>query len=218
MNQEFKDKGYIVAENIIPHFIIEDLKDFWLDCNIEYDTGAEDINFVHKSSQQDVNEFQLVQYLSDFIVPRIEAQVGLPLIPTYNQGRMYHKGATMSGHVDRLPCDVSITFTVANEGENWPIRLIDKTGEPKSISTKIGDCLIYSGCEVQHWRDKNPNDLQVQHFFHFYSPHSRAGSFIEQMDDSYKGWNGFLANEIWPGNLELMQKHNITPLPRRQDV
>ena len=88
----------------------------------------------------------------------------------------------------------------------------------KQRDQHLPDCLIYSGCEVQHWRDENPNDLQVQHFFHFYSPHSRAGSFIEQMDDSYKGWNGFLANEIWPGNLELMQKHNITPLPRRQDV
>jgi hypothetical protein len=102
----------------------------------------------------------------------IEKEVGSLLIPTYSYARVYEKGDVLKRHVDRASCEISGTIFLG--GEEWPI-YIDPTGKTKQKGIKMemkpGDMLIYSGSELEHWRNKFKGTHCVQIFIHF----NRAG-------------------------------------------
>jgi len=217
MNQEFFNKGYLLEKNLIPQFILDEIKDWWLASNVLFDESAQRDRFVENSFQvEDFRYNRLIDYIYDYLTPRIECVLAIPLTPTYNQGRIYLANANMRSHKDRIVCDVSVTLTVCHSGESWPIKLIDKQGVEKQIHTVPGDVLIYSGSEIEHWRDTNTfNDFQLQHFFHWYSPYTRQGSFLNEFSEKERSNE----NRAWGGSLDkIYDAEGKLPLPRKQNV
>mgnify|MGYP003120860093 FL=1 len=51
---------------------------------------------------------------------------------------------------------------VGSSGEKWPI-FMDGT----SVELEAGDAVIYSGCEVEHWREEFLGDYHSQFFLHY---------------------------------------------------
>ena len=89
--------------------------------------------------------------------------LGLKLLPTYSYHRLYTKGAELLKHTDRPSCQISSTMTLGyNSDYNWPMCVGDK-----KIELKPGDCIIYRGCEVEHWREKFTGTNHAQVFFHW---------------------------------------------------
>ena len=100
--------------------------------------------------------------------PKMESETGLKLYPTYSYARIYKKGDILARHKDRYSCEVSTTLNLG--GEPWPIYL-DPTGKQGQAGVKVdlepGDMLIYSGCDLEHWREEFKGNLCGQVFLHY---------------------------------------------------
>jgi len=115
--------------------------------------------------------------------PIMEKITGLKLIPAYTFARIYKKGDVLHRHKDRFSCEISTTMNLG--GDPWPIYLdptgsnnilsghmittIVKPNAPKGIKVdlKPGDMLVYSGCELEHWRNKFKGKECIQVFLHY---------------------------------------------------
>jgi predicted 2-oxoglutarate/Fe(II)-dependent dioxygenase YbiX len=103
------------------------------------------------------------------LLPHFEAASGKKLYPTYSYARLYAPGDELKHHTDRPSCEISATLTLGFEGEVWPIFMgnEDKTIKNK-IKMKVGDAVLYRGCEVHHWRKKyKEGQWQAQVFLHY---------------------------------------------------
>ena len=110
---------------------------------------------------------RLMEILLVQTIPIMKAKTNLDLIPTYSYTRLYRTGNILNRHKDRPSCEISTTLCLG--GDPWPI-FIDPTGAnnvideykgimkpdaPKGVQVNLkpGDMLIYSGCELEHWRE-----------------------------------------------------------------
>ena len=116
-----------------------------------------------------------------YVMPIMKAKTGLDLIPTYSYTRIYRKGSILKRHKDRPSCEISTTLHLG--GDPWSIFIdptgsdnvideyknIHKPGAPKGVQVdlKQGDMLIYSGCELEHWREPFQGNVCSQVFLHY---------------------------------------------------
>ena len=100
--------------------------------------------------------------------PSMEKATGLKLYPAYTYARIYKKGDELKRHKDRFSCEISTTMNLA--GDDWPIYL-EPSGETGKKGIKVdlkqGDMLVYSGCELEHWREKFKGKECIQVFLHY---------------------------------------------------
>jgi hypothetical protein len=124
---------------------------------------------------------RLMETLLIKTIPVMEKKTSLKLIPTYAYCRLYRRGNILRRHKDRPSCEISTTLNLG--GDPWPI-FIDPTGSnsvideykeihkpnaPKGIPYTLepGDMIIYSGCELEHWREPFQGKLCGQVFLHY---------------------------------------------------
>ena len=119
-----------------------------------------------------------------FMIPIMKAKTGMELVPTYSYTRLYEKGNILKRHKDRPSCEISTTLHLG--GDEWPLFLdptggdyviygkggeekIVKPGAPKGVRVdlKLGDMLIYSGCDLEHWREPFQGNVCSQVFLHY---------------------------------------------------
>ena len=115
------------------------------------------------------------------VLPVMQKETGLQLIPTYSYARLYKKGDILKRHKDRPSCEISTTINLG--GAPWPI-FIDGTGSnnviderknihkpdaPKGtkVLLEVGDMLVYSGCELEHRREPFEGNICGQVFLHY---------------------------------------------------
>jgi hypothetical protein len=100
--------------------------------------------------------------------PEMEKVTGLKLYPSYTYARIYKKGDELKRHKDRFSCEISTTMNLG--GDDWPIYL-EPSGETGKKGIKVdlkqGDMLVYSGCELEHWRNKFKGKECIQVFLHY---------------------------------------------------
>ena len=95
---------------------------------------------------------------------KVEKISGYKLYNSYSYLRNYKKGDILPPHIDRPQCDISTTVFVG--GSKWPFYL--KDGNKKiSFNFDIGDCLLYKGEQVEHWREPLRGENCVQVFLHY---------------------------------------------------
>jgi len=100
--------------------------------------------------------------------PKMEEATGLKLYPAYTYARIYKKGDELKRHKDRFSCEISTTMNLG--GDPWPIYLEPSGKEGLKgikVDLKQGDMLVYSGCELEHWRNKFKGKECVQVFLHY---------------------------------------------------
>ena len=123
----------------------------------------------------------VMETLLMFMIPIMKAKTGMDLVPTYSYTRLYEKGNILHRHKDRPSCEISTTLHLG--GDEWPIFLdptgadcviderknIIKPGAPKGVRVdlKVGDMLIYSGCDLEHWREPFQGNICSQVFLHY---------------------------------------------------
>ena len=125
----------------------------------------------------------VMETLLMFMIPIMKAKTGMDLVPTYSYTRLYEKGNILHRHKDRSSCEISTTLHLG--GDEWPIHMdptgannilsgretttIVKPGAPKGIRVdlKVGDMLIYAGCELEHWREPFQGNVCSQVFLHY---------------------------------------------------
>ena len=125
----------------------------------------------------------VMETLLQYMRPIMKAKTGMDLVPTYSYTRLYERGNTLHRHKDRPSCEISTTLHLG--GDPWPIFLdptgtnsilsgfetttVVKPGAPKGVQVdlKVGDMLIYSGCELEHWREPFQGNVCSQVFLHY---------------------------------------------------
>ena len=171
MKQEFKQKKYQVIKNAISYdlanFIFNyqllrrDAVNFMYENNITADNGHygtwtdQQVPNVYSEYSDHVMETLLMK-----VLPIMKEETGLELIPTYSYMRVYEKGSILKKHKDRPSCEISTTLHLG--GDPWSI-FIDNT----EITLGIGDMLVYSGCDLEHWREKFEGNICGQVFLHY---------------------------------------------------
>jgi len=115
------------------------------------------------------------------VMPVMVKETGLNLIPTYSYARVYERGSILKRHKDRPSCEISTTLNLG--GDPWPI-FIDPTGSnnvideyknimkpnaPAGVKVDLnpGDMLVYSGCDLEHWREPFQGNICGQVFLHY---------------------------------------------------
>ena len=110
--------------------------------------------------------------------PIMEKITKLKLYPAYTLARSYKNGDILHRHKDRFSCEVSTTMNLG--GDPWPIYLepnknvciptgpfVPTTNKGIKVDLKPGDMLVYSGCELEHWRNKFKGKECIQVFLHY---------------------------------------------------
>ena len=100
--------------------------------------------------------------------PVMEKITGLKLTPAYTFARIYKHGDILKRHKDRFSCEISTTMNLA--GDPWSIYLEPSGKEGLKgikVDLKPGDMLVYSGCELEHWRNKFKGKEHIQVFLHY---------------------------------------------------
>ena len=189
----FKKNKYQVIHNAISkelanlaytYLQISAEADYWMITNqVTHDKNPLVGNFKDKQVPGSYAKYadRLMETLLVKVIPIMKAKTELNLIPTYSYTRLYRKGNILKRHKDRPSCEISTTLNLG--GDNWDIFLdptgtnnvideyknIHKPNAPKGIkiSLKPGDMLIYSGCELEHWREPFQGNLCGQVFLHY---------------------------------------------------
>ena len=100
--------------------------------------------------------------------PLMEKTTGLKLTPAYTFARIYKNGDVLKRHKDRFSCEISTTLNLG--GDPWAIYLEPSGKEGLKgikVDLKPGDMLVYSGCELEHWRNKFKGKECIQAFLHY---------------------------------------------------
>ena len=188
----FKIKKYQVIKNAISYELANFVYNYFM-------LKRDAVNFMYKNNinyessllgtwadQQVPNTYShyadfVMETLLMKVLPKMQQETGLELIPTYSYARIYKKGDILRRHKDRPSCEISTTIHLG--GTKWPI-FIDGTGSdnvideyknthkpnaPKGteVLLDVGDMLVYSGCELEHWREALDGDNCAQVFLHY---------------------------------------------------
>ena len=175
--------SFELANFIFNYFLLKrDAVNFMYNNNIIYDNGM----FGTWSDKQVPNTYShyadmVMETLLMKVLPRMQKETNLQLIPTYSYARIYKRGDILRRHKDRPSCEISTTLNLG--GNPWPI-FIDGTGadnvideyknivkpgapEGTKVLLDVGDMLVYSGCELEHWREPFDGDICGQVFLHY---------------------------------------------------
>ena len=188
-----KALSYDISNFIFNYFLLKrDAVQFMYENNMVYDTGLlgtwedKQIPNTYSHYADHVMETLLVKML-----PVMKQHTGLDLIPTYSYARLYKNGDELKKHKDRPSCEISTTLNLG--GDPWPI-FIDGTGadtvideyrnihKPNApvgteVMLNVGDMLVYSGCELEHWRKPFDGRTCGQVFLHY---NHKNGPFAEE--------------------------------------
>jgi len=151
-----------LANFIFNYFLLKrDAVSFMYKNNIIYDNGMlgtwtdDQIPNTYSHYADPVMETLLVK-----VLPKMQKETGLNLIPTYSYARAYKKGDELKKHKDRPSCEISTTINLG--GDPWPIFI-----EGTKVLLEVGDMLVYSGCELEHWREPFDGNICGQVFLHY---------------------------------------------------
>ena len=167
----FQDKKYQVIKNavsydlanfILNYFLLKrDAVEFMYKNNIHAESSLlgtwkdEQIPNTYSHYADFVMETLLVKML-----PVMKKNTELDLVPTYSYARAYKKGDILKRHKDRPSCEISTTIHLG--GDQWSIFI-----EEEEVVLEVGDMLVYSGCELEHWRKPFEGNICGQVFLHY---------------------------------------------------
>jgi hypothetical protein len=185
--------SYELANFIFNYFMLKrDAVEWMYKNNITYDNGMlgtwtdQQVPNTYSHYADPVMETLLVK-----VLPTMQQETGLELVPTYSYARIYKHGDILKRHKDRPSCEISTTIHLG--GDPWSI-FIDGTGQDNvideykgiikpgapagtEIMLNVGDMLVYSGCELEHWREPFKGNTCAQVFLHY---NHLNGPFSEQ--------------------------------------
>ncbi len=145
------------------------------------------------------------------VLPIMEKETALKLIPTYSYARIYKKGDILHRHKDRFSCEISTTLHLG--GDEWPIFIEAKEnvgtpedGFPSATENKgnkvilePGDMLVYKGNLCEHWREEFTGENCGQVFLHYNNANSPGAEDNKNDTRPHLGLpSGFRDEEKYP--------------------
>jgi hypothetical protein len=188
----FKENNYQIIRNVVPSDVINFCFDYFM---IKRDA----VDFMQKNnmipdsplnffgSRNDPQALGVYSHYADTVMetlllkvmPVMQKQTKLNLVPTYSYARIYEHGSTLEKHKDRPSCEISTTLNLG--GDNWPIYIEPNKnighhdnnsyvkGQTEGIEVNLnpGDMLVYAGHDLEHWRKPFNGKICAQVFLHY---------------------------------------------------
>jgi len=130
------------------------------------------------------------------VKPLVEKETEIKLIETYSYARIYKKGDELLRHKDRSSCEISTTMHLG--GDEWSI-FLEPSGEEgkKGVEIKLnaGDMLIYSACDLEHWREPFTGKDCGQVFLHYNDSNNPEAKFNKFDGRPMLGLPGYYSSE-----------------------
>jgi hypothetical protein len=167
----FLSEGYEVVKNVISQQLLENLKiEFELIKDYQFLISNEIDKYTFGDSQSP-NSFSIYsatcfEALALNLNNLMNEITNLTLYPTYSYARIYYKDAILDPHKDRPSCEYSTTICI-DSTHIWDFYIKDRNNQKKVITLNPGDMCLYSGCELEHWREPYNGDKQMQCFIHY---------------------------------------------------
>ena len=177
----FKQNKYVIIRNVISYEFANFAFNYFL-------LKREAVAWMHKNNyiseftpgfgtwkdEQIPNTFScygdmFMETLMMKVLPIMKKHTELDLVPCYSYTRAYKKGDILKKHKDRPSCEISTTLPLG--GNAWSIYL-----DGIKVDLNVGDMLVYSGCDLEHWRDAFEGQDCGQVFLHY---NNKAGQFQE---------------------------------------
>ena len=158
MNKEFEKKGYKLIdlnlgyENLIAKSFEECVRTYKFQPIQDVVVSCKSMDIYMESLASIVHR--------DYTTSIVEKEIDLKLIPTYCYTRKYFQGSILNSHTDRSAGEISISYCIS--GPEWEMNMGDNT-----IITKIGNAVIYKGCEIPHGRSEPSSGEVIQVFNHW---------------------------------------------------
>jgi len=197
-SEVFQAKKYLVIKNFLPDVLVNYAYRYAL---MKVETSQCGTN-PQVPGAPSLYADTLMETILERSVPKMEALTGIMLYPTYSFMRVYQNGDVLNRHYDRPSCEISVTcclgYHVGDETDanyNWPIYVYDNKDskeradvtqtnlEGMAIHLQPGDCLVYRGSEVMHWREAFEGSAHGQVFLHYVDRH---GPFKDYKFDGRK--------------------------------
>jgi len=160
----FQDQGFQKVKGYINPYFSQFLRNYFT-LRVQNDKLGGDPQAPNSHCVYGDPAFDMAMYMS---VEDISNIVGKKLIPQYTYARIYKKGSDLKIHSDRPECQYSVTLSLGGEYEKqWPIWIKDYSGKSHEVALDTGDMLVYSGCELEHWRERFEGNMQYQLFMHY---------------------------------------------------
>jgi len=154
--------SYELANFVFNYFLLKrDAAGYMYENNITFDNGMfgtwkdPQIPNTYSHYADHVMETLLVK-----VLPVMKNETELDLCPTYSYARLYKHGDELKKHKDRPSCEISTTINLG--GDPWPIFI-----EGTKVLLEVGDMLVYSGCDLEHWREPFDGNICSQVFLHY---------------------------------------------------
>jgi len=188
----FKEKKYLIIKNAISSELAQFCYKYFIlkakvfKTMLEKKTVSPYIDFMGTFNDPQVpnsyahyGDIAMETLLTD-MQKKMQDETNLNLIPTYSYARIYYNGNVLKRHKDRPSCEISTTMNLG--GDPWPIYLepnknvgipgengctFESTNPGIKVDLNPGDMLVYSGCTLEHWREKFEGDNCVQVFLHY---------------------------------------------------
>lgn len=167
----FEKDGYEVLRNVIDQQLLLHLKtEFELIRDIKFFTENEN-NFYAFGDRQAPKSFSYYsatcfETLSMNLNSKMNEITGKELNPTYTFARIYYNGSILEPHIDRPSCEYSVTICIDSTSD-WDFCIKNRKNETVKILLNPGDMCVYSGCELEHWRDAYRGEKHIQCFLHY---------------------------------------------------
>ena len=181
----FEKNRFILVKEIIPPALVEIANQYTL---MKVRTGQGGVDTQVPGTPSFYGD-TLMETIQMAITTRIENLIGKRIFPTYSYFRVYKNGDDLPPHIDRPPSEFGVTLclgynysNIDNSNYRWKIYMDNKMDyrrnemkarkkadltEGVGVDLNPGDCVIYHGCEVRHWRHAFEGKSQSQAFFMF---------------------------------------------------
>lgn len=167
----FSKDGYEVVRNVISEQLLENLKiQFNMMRDIQFFITDERNKYTY-GDYQSPNSFSVYgapffESLAIQLKNKVSDIVNLDLYPTYTYARIYYNGAILNPHRDRSSCEYSLTLCI-DSTDIWDFHIKNRDGIENVVKLNPGDICVYSGCDLEHWRNPYKGKMQMQCFLHY---------------------------------------------------
>lgn len=146
---------YVNVSGLIHGFHIDALRKYYRRL---VRNGGMDLGDGQSSRRYACHNEVVSRYFHDQLTDAISEIVGEKVKPSYTYVVSYQGGAELERHVDREQCEFTLSLLIDYPPEResqWPL-CIESGGRTVELTQKIGDGLLFCGCELPHFRPKLP--------------------------------------------------------------
>ena len=147
---------------------------------------GEECRLEHSGKQEILQlDSQLKETVLSTLLPLAEEWASVSLVGTSVYGiRRYKKGGWLTAHVDQMATHViSAIINVGQEGEPWPLYILDHEGQTNKVHLSPGQMVWYESAKLQHARPEPFNGKFFDNIFVHFKPRDRRwyGSDVMQV-------------------------------------